>query len=69
MYTICKSNGIQLELEFLVGAKERSNFKVNTVEIQNLLSLSRSGHRWNAHREGKKKRNGIIATHSAPIEK
>ena len=43
MYTICKSNGIQLELEFLVGVKERNNFKVNTIEIQNLLSLSRSG--------------------------
>ena len=43
MYTICKSNGIQLELEFLVGVKERSNVKVNTIEIQNLLSLSRSG--------------------------
>ena len=43
MYTICKSNGIQLELEFLVGVKERNNFKVNTIEIQNLLSLSRTG--------------------------
>ena len=43
MYTICKSNGIQLELESLVGVKERNNFKVNTIEIQNLLSLSRSG--------------------------
>ena len=26
-----------------VGVKERNNFKVNTIEIQNLLSLSRSG--------------------------
>ena len=69
MYTICKSNGIQLEFELLVGVKERNSFKVNTHEIQNLLSLSRSGHRWNVHRKGKKKRNGIIATHSAPIEK
>ena len=40
MYTICKSNGIQLEFELLVGVKERNNFKVNTIEIQNLLSLS-----------------------------
>ena len=69
MYTICKSNGIQLELESLVGVKERNNFKVNTIEIQNLLSLSRSGYRRNVHRKWKKKRNGIIATHSAPIEK
>ena len=43
MYTICKSNGIQLEFEFLVGVKEWNSFKVNTHEIQNLLSLSRSG--------------------------
>ena len=43
MHTICKSNGIQLEFEFLVGVKERSNFKVNIIEIRNLLSLSRSG--------------------------
>ena len=54
MYTICKSNGIQLELEFLVGVKERNSFKVNTHEIQNLLSLSRSGHRWNVHRKGER---------------